>query len=61
MNPKLILKCPKFQPVSELDENFVRVIEYEYAVKYLEYLGVEVNLSQFHIFFSQRQRIWPIY
>jgi len=26
-----------------LDENFVRIIEYEYAVKYLEYLGVRAT------------------
>jgi len=27
----------------ELDENFVKVIQYEYAVRYLEILGIEPN------------------
>jgi hypothetical protein len=27
----------------ELDDNFVKVIQYEYAVRYLEKMGVEAN------------------
>jgi len=27
----------------ELDENFIKVIEYEYAVRYLEHMGIEPN------------------
>ena len=30
------------QPV-ELDDNFVKVIQYEYAVRYLEQIGIEPN------------------
>jgi hypothetical protein len=32
----------KPQPLSE---DFVKVIEYEYAVKYLEIMGVEANIG----------------
>ncbi len=31
------------QKPKELDENFIRVIEYEYAVRYLEQMGIESN------------------
>jgi hypothetical protein len=27
----------------ELDENFIKVVEYEYAIRYLETIGVEPN------------------
>lgn len=27
----------------ELDDNFVKVIQYEYAVRYLEKMGIEAN------------------
>jgi hypothetical protein len=37
------LKNSQNQKPQKITEDFVKVIEYEYAVKYLEIMGVEAN------------------
>jgi len=37
------LKSTTNSKPKELDENFIKVVEYEYAVRYLERMGVEAN------------------
>ena len=37
------LKNSQNQKAQKITEEFVKVIEYEYAVKYLEIMGVEAN------------------
>jgi hypothetical protein len=48
MNDDVVITIPlkggKFKQ-SELTDDFVKVIEYEYAVKYLEHMGVEPSIK----------------
>lgn len=38
-----ILSSYNFQQAAELDDKFLKVIQYEYSVRYLEVIGIEPN------------------